>query len=1323
MNSHPRLPYPGLRAFTREESDLFFGRENCVDSMVDRLAETRFLAVLGPSGGGKSSLVRTGLLDALDLGLLAAAGSHWKIADMHPGGKPMRKLAAALLQLQQDDAPDDAEIDHLTEVLGQGPRSIVRWAASGNLPENSNLLILVDQFEELFRYGDYAQREEAEAFVSSLLESSASSQASIYVVITMRSEYLGACSSITGLAEHISAGLYLTPRMDREQCREAIVGPAGVVGFGIEPALVNRLLNDLSSFAPWDAMEDRDLAAQLAQQADQLPLMQHVLNRLWLRAQDEANEDPVELRLAEYEQIGGLSGALDAHGAEVIAGLGSERASAIESVFRALVSGTSVAAAVRRPCWLGELIELSSAHSEDVKAIVEAFSAPGCNFLRVSDTSLASDAVIVDISHESLIRQWTPLRQWLTNEARAAAAWRHLVTAEERYARGEGGLLTGLDLQNLAAWWDSIRPTAAWAQRNGGQFESVRHFLEQSRLAENQRSAAARALELRERNRLRRFVAGLGAAVVVFAALGLYVFVTKRQLATTNANLAIQKKNALIERDKRAQESTKLSGLLSSDEFRNVVGLEGLKARVMGIVAEYDTSSPDVGAQYAKARLLGESGEAQKAIGGYRTVYELGLKQIDSLPPGQAVPEALEVNFLTDAYYYCWFSMDIGEAEQGRQCLETMKRVAGPLQAEKAGPALLVAYSRLENLEARADAELEDEATPGSLSQLKKSVHDHTANAAKFARMAASGPSPTLEAMGVHFQFVRNLAVDETSETNKQNELQEACAQAVDMVRKNPLDKMAINAHVECLGDDAAALESSGVKAQSQKAANKTKESSKGKVDVSGDSSAQEAQKDFDGAEEKLQTALGGIDYMLGMYPGNTDLLLHRVDVEIALADLWRKLLQNDKAETSDLRAKEDFVKALTARTLFQSQTYQVKNLYTSLNTVNFQKKNAVAIQFYRDIANAVAANHAAFPKAKSFTYVADSAADNLGYYLSEDPASRTEALKYLSGTIDRLNKQGVMRSLGQYSESFDTYCRTYGMRLRLYAAAKDTDRMMSDLKEMKRACLPVLEKYPWDIYVRDPFVTARSRAGQTLFQQKRYQEALPELEYASHWVDADASLTLSHMYNEGLGVMRNGERAQELENIAPGQHLTRFTVPADFGGAKSPFDIYIRDWPTDYPFEGIDDQVIWLKKARGGTISPEIVESFHKLMKIAKDNKVSFRELTVYALGQAAKDQPNNTAAEKSFNADATSFKGAYTPQNLVTLKKSAGALYEERVTEKQPEAADKLDLELINDAEDLMRESPVTASYRVASDIYLDAGDHQRAKDKTTAEKYFIR
>lgn len=263
MSPRMRLPYPGFRPFTREESDLFFGREGCVDDMVDHLAQTHFLAVLGASGTGKSSLVITGLLDALELGLHARAGSRWKIAHMRPGSQPIRNLAHALLkktteQGQTDDEADrsgtgsDLNIELLTAYLTRGPCSIAEWCCDGHLPSGWNLLILVDQFEELFRYGDYAGREEAEAFVALLLESSQSSDVPIHVVVTMRSEYLGACALIPGLAESIKAGLYLTPRMTRAEVREAIEGPARVCGFSLEPGLVNRLLNDLSCFAPWE---------------------------------------------------------------------------------------------------------------------------------------------------------------------------------------------------------------------------------------------------------------------------------------------------------------------------------------------------------------------------------------------------------------------------------------------------------------------------------------------------------------------------------------------------------------------------------------------------------------------------------------------------------------------------------------------------------------------------------------------------------------------------------------------------------------------------------------------------------------------------------------------------------------------------------------------------------------------------------------------------------------------------------------------------------------------------------------------------------------
>ena len=146
-DSSPRAPYPGLRAFRREETDLFFGREDCINAMVDRLAATRFLAVLGSSGTGKSSLVKTGLLDALELGLMVKAGSRWQIVEFRPGGAPLKNLARRLLETADpNDKADHAEtdVDLLRAFLARGPRSAIEWCRSGHLPKGANLLLLVD---------------------------------------------------------------------------------------------------------------------------------------------------------------------------------------------------------------------------------------------------------------------------------------------------------------------------------------------------------------------------------------------------------------------------------------------------------------------------------------------------------------------------------------------------------------------------------------------------------------------------------------------------------------------------------------------------------------------------------------------------------------------------------------------------------------------------------------------------------------------------------------------------------------------------------------------------------------------------------------------------------------------------------------------------------------------------------------------------------------------------------------------------------------------------------------------------------------------------
>ena len=387
MTSAPatsRLPYPGLRSFRREESDLFFGREDCINTMVDRLAATRFLGVLGSSGTGKSSVVKTGLLDALDLGLMAPAGSTWRVIDIRPGGAPLTNLAQKLLESAHPEGSSpvgEADVALLRAFLLRGPRSIVEWCADGHLPEHTNLLLLVDQFEELFRYQDYAGREEAEAFAALLIESARQTRFPIYVALTMRSEYLGACALIDGLAEAISAGMFLIPRMTREQCRAAIVGPATVCGFKIEDALANRVLNDLAAFAPWDDRGSRDQLDRLGRRADQLPLLQYCLNRMWSSAQAGGAGASTILTVADYERIGGLSGALNAHANEILSSLGADGLPIAERVFRALTDGATVTEAVRRPTRFGELVEICDGDEAGVRAVADAFRASGCNFL------------------------------------------------------------------------------------------------------------------------------------------------------------------------------------------------------------------------------------------------------------------------------------------------------------------------------------------------------------------------------------------------------------------------------------------------------------------------------------------------------------------------------------------------------------------------------------------------------------------------------------------------------------------------------------------------------------------------------------------------------------------------------------------------------------------------------------------------------------------------------------------------------------------------------------------------------------------------------
>ena len=234
----PVNPFPGLRPFDFDESHLFFGREGQSESLIDKLSRTHFLAVVGTSGSGKSSLVRAGFLPALYGGFMTSAGSGWRVAIMRPGNDPIGNLARAL------NAPDvfGSDIDENAAIqtamaeatLRRGSLGLVDAIRQAVMPEDENLLVVVDQFEEIFRFARVAEGEAygnaAAGFVKLLLEASGQREIPIYVVLTMRSDYLGDCSQFWELPEAINESQYLIPRLTRDQLREAITGPVAVGG-------------------------------------------------------------------------------------------------------------------------------------------------------------------------------------------------------------------------------------------------------------------------------------------------------------------------------------------------------------------------------------------------------------------------------------------------------------------------------------------------------------------------------------------------------------------------------------------------------------------------------------------------------------------------------------------------------------------------------------------------------------------------------------------------------------------------------------------------------------------------------------------------------------------------------------------------------------------------------------------------------------------------------------------------------------------------------------------------------------------------------------
>jgi WD40 repeat protein/class 3 adenylate cyclase len=470
-----QCPYKGLAAFEAEDAEYFCGREKLVAELTVRLAGTPFLAVVGPSGSGKSSLVRAGLLPAIWQDALPGS-NHWLTLVLTPGHHPLSELAARLSLLNgltPGDLLRDLEADH------RGLDLAIRRLLADQ-PQNVHLLLIVDQFEEIFAL--CRDEEERRRFINALVYAVEAEDSRVIVLPTIRADFFGRCAGYPELASRLRDSVLVGP-LSEEELRQVIERPAELVGLRLEPGLVDTVVGDI------------------ADEPGALPLLSHALLETWERRRGRT------LTLAGYAQSGGVAGAIAQTADTVYGQLQPQQQATARGIFLRLTElGQEGAQDTRRRVAPVELIPRPE-DASTVEAVLKTLA--DARLITTGAGPVLSGAEgTVEVAHEALIREWPALRGWLDEDREGLRVHRHLTDAAqewERLDRDPGEMYRGARLATASEW----------AEQHAGLLNP----LEREFLAASQGLAWSQERE-RQRRRQRTMV-GLATALAITLFLAL----------------------------------------------------------------------------------------------------------------------------------------------------------------------------------------------------------------------------------------------------------------------------------------------------------------------------------------------------------------------------------------------------------------------------------------------------------------------------------------------------------------------------------------------------------------------------------------------------------------------------------------------------------------------------------------------------------------------------------------------------------------------------------------------------------------------------------
>lgn len=511
-----QCPYRGLRVFDVGDAPFFFGREALVQWLLNEIrpapegqAVNRFLAIVGASGSGKSSVARAGLVAAIKHDAIPDS-SRWPVAILRPGLDPVESLAVALSQALNLGQNASALTDLISEF--QKNEKTLHLIARRSLPDHApgmRLMVLVDQFEEVFTL--CRNEELREALIRNVLYAAKVAQGQTLMILTMRADFYAKCAVNAELAAAFSDHHILVGPMTEDELRRAIERPMQLVGGELEGGLVDLLLQDVR------------------QQRGALPLLQHALLELWHKREGR------RLSVKAYQEIGKLEGALQRRADVTLRAFSADEQELCRRIFLRLTQPGEGTEDTKRRVPIQELQSLSGGSVAAEEIVQKLADAP----LLTTEGDLKQNDAFVEVAHEALIRNWPQLRKWIDAD-RAGLRTRTRLSEASREWENAGHesayLYTGARLVVAAEWADShpgeLSSAEAEFLRLSLEGQKQREASELEAAQRLSRAEAARAEEAEKRAKeqkqaasklRRRAFAAAGAAIAALILLGLSV--------------------------------------------------------------------------------------------------------------------------------------------------------------------------------------------------------------------------------------------------------------------------------------------------------------------------------------------------------------------------------------------------------------------------------------------------------------------------------------------------------------------------------------------------------------------------------------------------------------------------------------------------------------------------------------------------------------------------------------------------------------------------------------------------------------------------------